>query len=188
MNNKWSKAEKITNNTYAVVVACSALTVHGVANGRTIPVAFVENDNENKIAPTINYHKNQKQGICTTQWGITEDKKYALLFLGFSIPTETPIVLFFDILKYGHVVTHIIKMRCLYLAIGTKDSKLSENLDCPKVLIEIKNDDFLEEWNKIFKKEYTKLLRKEFKLSQKDANDIFDKITEKVSIIEKIRL
>ena len=38
MNNKWSKVEKITDYIHAPVVACSALTSVGIANGRTIPV------------------------------------------------------------------------------------------------------------------------------------------------------
>lgn len=188
MKNKWSKAAKITDSIYSMVEACSTLTVQGVANGRTIPVLFVENDNENKIGSTINFHQTLKHGVCSTQWGVTEDNKYVLLFLNFSIPTETSIVLFFDILKYGHVVTHIIRMQCLYLAIGNKNSKLSENMDSPKVLIEVKNDEFLKEWTEIFKKEYTKYLRKKHKLSKKEAIDVFDRITKEVSIIEKIRL
>ena len=188
MKNNWSKSEKITDNIYSVVKACSALTIQGIANGRTIPVLYIENDEENKIANTIEFHKTAKQGACSTQWGITDDYKYALLFLKFSLPTEVPIVLFFDILKFGHVVTHIIRMQCLYLAIGDENSKLSENMDSNKILIEVKNNDFLEEWNKIFKKEYTKYLRKKYKLSKKEAYDVFDKITNDMSVIEKIRL
>lgn len=61
-------------------------------------------------------------------------------------------------------------------------------MDTHKVLIEVKNDDFLEEWNNIFKKEYTKYLRKEYKLTKKEAADVFDKITKEISVIEKIRL
>ena len=79
-------------------------------------------------------------------------------------------------------------MQCLYLAIGDENSKLSENMDSHKILIEVKNNDFLEEWNKIFKKEYTKYLRKKYKLSKKEAYDVFDKITNDMSVIEKIRL
>lgn len=188
MKNKWSKAEKVTETSRAMVVACSALTVQGVANGRTIPVIFVENDDENKIESAIKLHQNVKQGSCSTQWGITADNKYAILFLNFSLPTETPIALFFDIIKHGYVVTHIIRMQCLYLTIGNKSSKLSENLDSPKVLIEVKNEDFLKEWNEIFKKEYSKYLKKKHNLSKKDAVDIFNKITEEISIIEKLRL
>lgn len=120
MKNKWSKLEKITDNIYSEVKACSVLTVQGVANGRTIPVIFTENDDKNKIGTTIEFHRSVKQGVCSTQWGITEDNKYALLFLTFSVPTETQILLFFDVLKFGHVVTHIIRMQCLYLAIGDK--------------------------------------------------------------------
>ena len=141
MKNNWSKSEKITDNIYSVVKACSALTIQGIANGRTIPVLYIENDEENKIANTIEFHKTAKQGACSTQWGITDDYKYALLFLKFSLPTEVPIVLFFDILKFGHVVTHIIRMQCLYLAIGDENSKLSENMDSHKILIEVKNND-----------------------------------------------
>lgn len=188
MKNKWSKTEKITDNIYSEVKACSILTVQGIANGRTIPVIFAENDNENKIETTIKFHQTVKQGVCSTQWGITEDNKYALLFLVFSVPTETKILLFFDVLKFGHVVTHIIRMQCFYLAVGHKNSKLSEKMDTHKVLIEVKNDDFFEEWNSIFKKEYTKHLRSEYKLTKKEAADIFDKISKEVSVIEKIRL
>ena len=99
MKNKWSKTEKITDNIYSEVKACSILTVQGIANGRTIPVIFAENDNENKIETTIKFHQTVKQGVCSTQWGITEDNKYALLFLVFSVPTETKILLFYGDLQ-----------------------------------------------------------------------------------------
>ena len=104
MKNKWSKTEKITDNIYSEVKACSILTVQGIANGRTIPVIFAENDNENKIETTIKFHQTVKQGVCSTQWGITEDNKYALLFLVFSVPTETKILLFFDVLKFSSII------------------------------------------------------------------------------------
>ena len=188
MKSNWSKKEKIADMTPTMVMACSTLTIQGVANGRTIPVIFVEKDDENKIETAINLHKNVKQGICSTQWGATEDNKYVLLFLKFSLPTETNIVLMFDILKHGYIVTHILKMQCLYLAMGDEGSKLSENMDAPKILIEVKNEEFLEEWYKIFQKEYTKHLRKKHGLSKKEAVDIFEKITKEISIIEKIRL
>ena len=42
--------------------------------------------------------------------------------------------------------------------------------------------------NEIFKKEYSKYLKKNHNLSKKDAVDIFNKITEEISIIEKLRL
>lgn len=188
MNNKWSKAEKITDYIHTPVVACSALTSVGIANGRTIPVIFVENDDQGKIESAILLHKNVSQGACSTQWGVTKDNKYVLLFLGFSLPTETQVVLFFDILKHGYIVSHILRMQCMYLMVGTKDTKLSEHLASPKVLIEVKNEDFIQKWNKIFKKEYTKHLKKKHHISKKDAVEIFEKITKEISIMEKLRL
>ena len=187
MNDKWSKVQKVTDFTRSLVVSCSTLTSVGIANGKTIPVIFVENDSENKIESSILLHQNVKQGMCSTQWGITDDSKYAL-FLEFSLPTENRIVLLFDILKHGYIVAHILRMQCMYLMIGTKGAKLSQHLNSPKLLIEVKNEDFLPEWNKIFKKEYTKHLKKKHKLSKKDASEIFDKITQEISIIEKMRL
>lgn len=178
MNNKWSKAEKITDYIHAPVVACSALTSVGIANGRTIPVIFVENDDHNRINSSILLHKNVSQGACSTQWGITEDNKYALLFLVFSSTTETNVVVFFDLFKYGHIISHILRMQCMYLMVGNKDTKLSEHLDSPRVLIEVKNEDFLPEWSRIFKKEYTKHLKKKYHISKKEASEIFEKITQ----------
>ena len=188
MKNNWSKAQKITDFTHSMVVACSTLTSIGIANGKTIPVIFAENDNENKIKSSILLHQNVKHGMCSTQWGITNDNKYALLFLEFSLPTENRIVLLFDIIKHGYIIAHILRMQCMYLMVGTKSSKLSEHLNSPKVLIEVKNEDFLPEWNAIFKKEYTKYLKKNHKLSNKDASEIFERITQEISIIEEVRL
>ena len=47
MKSNWSKKEKIADMTPTMVMACSTLTIQGVANGRTIPVIFVEKDDEN---------------------------------------------------------------------------------------------------------------------------------------------
>lgn len=182
--NKKNKTEDIRTE----VVASAAIANVGVANGRNIPVVIVEDDVDAKISNLIATHEAVVNGSCSSQWGMTEGNEYAILILSFSTPVEEKVILFFDVIKYGILVNQILYSKCMYLMTGDKETKFSQNLTSPRILLEVPCDDFEKEWKKIYKKEYVKHLKKEYKLPKKVAEEVFDEIHDQMDIIKKLRM
>lgn len=188
---KMSKARKVKSQKDDIsteVVASAAIANVGVANGRNIPVVIVESDSDKKIEKLITTHQAVSNGSCTSQWGITVGNEYVILVLTFSTPVEQKLFLFFDVIKYGIIVNQILYSKCMYLMTGNKDTKFSEHLNEPRILLEIPCDDFEGEWKKIYKKEFSKFLQKKHKLAKREADEIFDKIHDKMDTIKTLRM
>ena len=120
-------------------------------------------------------------------WGITDDGKNAILILDFKNPIEQKVILLFDIIKFGILVNQILYAQCLWLMVGTENSKLSLCFDDKRIFIEVPIDAFETDWNEIFRKTYAKHLKKKHNLSMKAALEVFDKMIEEFEIIKTIR-
>lgn len=175
------------------VVASSTIACSGIADGRNIPVVFVESDERNKIDSILTMHEIVKEGNCESTWGIADDKKNAILILDFKDPIEQKVILLFDIIKFGIVVSQIIYAQCLCLMVGNESSKLSLCFDDKNIFIEVPIDtfetnSFVTVWNATFRKTYAKHLKKKYNLTMKVALEKFDKMKEEFEIIKTIRM
>lgn len=170
------------------VVATSTIACEGVANGRNIPVAIVEPDNDGIITDLIITHKSVNNGNCESQWGMTKGYEYAILALSFSSPVEQKIILLFDVIKYGSIVNQILYAKCLYLMTGDSETKLLEHISEPRILLELPCDDFQEDWNKIYRKKKTDYLRKKYGISKKEALKFFDNLQNELEIVKTLRM
>ena len=110
MRNKWKPKVTQTGDIIAKVSGSAAISVVGVANGRTIPVIIVLPDKENKIDAIINAHCGISAGDCESQWGCTFDHNVILLFLEFKNPVEARVIIPLDIIEYGAIIDQIIQM------------------------------------------------------------------------------
>lgn len=63
----WKLKSVKADDVIATVVNTAALSVAGVANGRTIPVIILQPDEENKIDAVINAHSGISEGNCVSQ-------------------------------------------------------------------------------------------------------------------------
>lgn len=185
---RFSKYKSTPNEIRLLVTASSAIASVGVANGRNIPVVFVPSDDDKKIDNIVSLHENIKEGTCFTSWGITADKKFAVLHLDFQVPVKQKVILFFDIIKFGIVVEQIMHSQCMFLTIGDEASKLSLCMGNKRILIDVCCDEFKDEWSDIFREEYAKHLKKKYKFSKKDALECFDKILKEWDILKKFRM
>ena len=170
------------------VMASATIASAHIANGRNIPVVFVEADEIGKMENIINVHETIKEGSCESLWGITKDKKNAVLIIDFKEPVEQRVILIFDIIKFGIVVNQILYAQCLLLMIGGENSKISLCLDSKRIFVEVPVDEFKPIWEKIFRKKYAKYLKKKHNLSRKASYEIFDKMIEEFEIVKTIRM
>lgn len=184
----YSKYKSSPDEIRLLVAASSAIASVDVANGRNIPVVFVPSDDNNKINDIISLHENIKEGNCITSWGITPDKKFAVLYLDFQDPVKQKVILFFDIVRFGIVVEQIMYSQCMFLTIGDEASKLSLCMGQKRILIDIYCDEFKDAWSDIFRTEYAKHLREKYNFSKKEALECFDKILKEWDILKKMRM
>lgn len=189
MKNKGTKMKFSSDSIImTLVVASASVAIANFANGRNLPVVFVEPDANNKIDNLLAAHQKIDSGDCFSQWGVNDDGKTVSLIITFNNPIEEKILLMFDIVKFGIVVDQILFYECMYLMTGNKKSKLSTSLNKDKILLEIPKNSFEEEWNKVYKNTFAKHLQKTHKLSKKDAYEVFDKLRNEANTIQKIRI
>ena len=180
------KKEKVNKEGRIVtkVVGTAAVSSVGIVRGKNIPVAIVESDNEGVIDHLISIHKSINSGECRSHWGLV-DKKYVVLILNFSVPMEQELALLFDIVKQGIVVDQIMNTNCLHIMTGKSGDKLSENMDKPRILVEITSVGFEKIWEKTFCNEYSKHLKKKYHLSCKQAKEIFEEMRKQINTLQK---
>lgn len=180
---KAKKSDILTN-----VVATATIASTGIANGRNIPVIIVKSDIDNKIDELIKIHQFVKNGCCESLWAVTNGYEYAMLILSFSSPIEQRIILFFDIIKQGLSVDQILYTKCMYLMTGDEDTRLSLNIDKPRLFLEVTCEGVSANWDTIYRKKYTKYLKNKYNINQKEAETIFNKIRDENNIIKTIRM
>lgn len=188
MKNKWKPRVDNKGDICAKVVNTAALSISGIANGRTIPVVILQSDPDQKIDTAINGHIGIPTGNCLSQWGRTWNGEKILLHLELSSPVAISILIPFDIIGNGPTIDQIIHTQCLYLMTGAPGTKLSENLDKARILLEIPSREFASEWQKMYKKRYCKHLRKTYHISRKASESVFEKIQEEFSSVKNLRV
>lgn len=186
--NKWKRYKMTDDDLICPVVASAAIATRGIANGKNVPVVFVEADHENRIQAILSIHKTTPEGNCTSSWGFTNNKKVAVLVLDFSDPVQERVVLLFDVIKFGVLVDQILYTQCLFLMVGSESSRLSLCLDEGRLQLEVPGEYYVEEWTKTYRKLYSKHLRKKYNLTQKQAFDTFDKMQEEFTRLKKLRI
>lgn len=170
------------------IVASSVVATSGVANGRNIPVVVVEDKSNNKIEEIIATHEFVPDGHCNSQWGRgLANNKEIVLKLEFDNPIIRTVIIYFDIIKFGIVVDQILHSQCMYLMTGNKDTKLVDDFNKNRILIEIPVYEFKDEWKSIYKNRFVKYLRKKKNLSKKEAQKIFDSMQQETSILKSFR-
>lgn len=148
----WKPKTVKADDVIATVVNTAALSVAGVANGRTVPVIILQPDEENKIDAVINAHSGISEGNCVSQWGCTNDRNTILLHLEFTEPIAVKIIIPLEIIRNGATIDQIIHTQCLYLMTGNPEMKLSQNLRKERILLEVPSREFTDEWRKLYKK------------------------------------
>ena len=111
----WKPESAKADDIIATVVNTAALSVAGVANGRTVPVVILQPDDENKIDAVITAHSGISEGNCESQWGCSYDRNTILLHLEFTEPVALKIIIPLDITHNGATIDQIIHTQCLYL-------------------------------------------------------------------------
>ena len=188
MAHEWKLGQLPDNVLLSQVVSGAHISSSGFANGRTIPVVFIEADSENRVKELIHIHKGIDNGNCNSQWSINVKRDRPFLHLSFTSPQQLNLVISFDVVKYGLLVDQILYSQCMYLAVGEPNCSLSENIDCEKILLEIPETGFASQWERLYPKMFCKHMKKKYGTTKKDALAHLEKMRSHFEYVKKMRM
>lgn len=109
----------------------------------------------------VKAQEEQPPGDVKSGWGrLSKSKKFISLILVFERPSQTTVILEFDIVKQGILIESILTAQSLYLQPGHPGDRLSTTLHNSKIIAEIPDMGFREEWKKMFPNELEAYFRK----------------------------
>jgi len=170
------------------VIDISSIAGKGVADGKMIPLLFLNTEDRPDIEEAIINHINVDFGDVETLWV----KKLSLfsrsgLFLLVILkkPSLCNILITFDIFKHGLGIDLIVENGGFYLQSSKHGTKFIENPDAPKIMVEMISTDFVNDWNRMFHSEVAKTLRKKHKVSATKAASL---ATDYINEMRKINI
>lgn len=134
-------------------IADGAISAPFTADGRLIPVVIIDTLDDETLINLISIHEDTPPGDVVSIWGYHRfSRKNVFLELIFQQPLEYHIVIKFDLSKHLLLVDCIIQSRAIYLQPGKPGHKLSNDINAPKILIEIPARTTFNKWDSILYK------------------------------------
>jgi hypothetical protein len=153
------------------IVADGAIATVGVGEGRLIPLVILDTSSRLDFEEYIRVHQYVGAGDVKCQWGqlIGHDNTVALV-LSFLRPAELVVIVEFDLQKHhGVLVEQVLGSKALYIQAGREGDRLKDDVNVPKVILEVPDTGFGRKfWDKIYSR-YTAAKMREGGLSRADA-------------------
>ncbi|TCB91604.1 hypothetical protein E0H26_25280 [Micromonospora zingiberis] len=166
---KPTRVEKISLDLRLPIVADGALAGPQV-EGSLVPVLIVDTTRRPEIEELIRVHQFVPNGDITSQWGIVEKQPDMVgLMLDFHRPVRARAVLTFSIEDEAILVESALTAKAVYLQSGSAGDIFSQNLDNPRILIEVPAEDFRPKWDQVFLRRMTDVLRRKNAITEKEA-------------------
>jgi hypothetical protein len=151
------------------IVWDAAIATTIIGDGRLIPLLIIDASERPDVSELVRIHKHLPLGDVICQWGDLDagDGKIDL-FLRFERPVELVLILQFDVVRQGGLVDYILIAKAVYIQPGREGDRFVASMDNPRILVEIPDTGFQEEWNRMFHKHILLDLRRRG-LSRKEA-------------------
>jgi hypothetical protein len=145
------------------IVADAAVSTRGVHGGKMLPVLLLDTSNRPDVAEFIRVHESLGPGDVEFNWGKIEGHEGTVaLFLRFIRPIELFLVLEFDIVRQGILVDQALTGQGIYLTRAERpDDRLKNNINRPKVIVEVGDTGFRQIWDELLRKHLVKHFREE---------------------------
>ncbi len=139
----------------------AAIATIGTGHGRLIPLLILDTTERPDLAEVIRVQAHFPEGDVVVQWGALPERcNHIALFLQFQRPSERAAVIEFDIAKHGILVEHILTSHALYIQAGKPGNRLIHDLNVPKMLVEVPDTGFRQQWDKLYVENVTKRMIK----------------------------
>lgn len=143
------------------IVGDGAIGVPEFGDGRIIPVLVIDCGKRQDIQDLICAHEHSPPGDVKVTWGAKPRQKHSVyLVLEFERPGEVICLLQFKLEQHGMLVDGILRSKGLYLQPLASGAGVAEGLEGPKILVEVPDTDFIEQWDKVFRKHLLKSFKK----------------------------
>jgi hypothetical protein len=185
---KPTKAERIPLDRQLPIVADAALAAP-VAEGSLVPVLIVDTSYRPDIAELIRVHEFLPPGDVASQWALVDKQPDTVaLLLDFVRPIHTRAVLLFSIERQAILVESALTAKAIYLQSGNAGDLFSQNLDQPRILIEIPPESFRAKWDQVFLERMTTVLRKQNAISRQQADGLARELIRQLRSITNFRM
>ncbi|WP_145751754.1 hypothetical protein [Nitrospirillum amazonense] len=133
------------------IVSDGAISHPDVADGKLIPLVILDTTNRPDLSEFIRAHLFLGAGDVSCQWGqMIDHPETVCLILTFARPSQLVAAIEFSIpAGNGIIVEHILAAKALYIQAGKEGDLLRDNLDAPKVILEVPDTKFRRIWDKI---------------------------------------
>jgi hypothetical protein len=143
------------------IVADGAISSQGTCGGRLIPLVIVDTSARPDIDDFIRVH-----GLLVTpgdvhaQWGQIEHKESTVvLWLKFIRPVEISFAVEFNVVGQAILVEQALSNKGLYIQGGRDGDRLTNDINRPKVFMEIVDTGYQKYWEHTFLQAYAKSFR-----------------------------
>ena len=171
------------------IVADGAIAHPGIGEGRLIPLIILDTASRADVEEYIRVHQYVTTGDVTCQWGqvIGHDHTVALI-LSFSRPATLVVIVEFDLQRnHGFIVEQVLLTKALYIQAGREGDRLKNDLDIPKVILEVPETEFGRTFWGAFHLNYTTKKMRERGLNRADAKRAAKKVIEEMRRLSGIR-
>lgn len=172
------------------IVADGAIAHPGIGEGKLIPLIILDTSSRADVEEYIRVHQYVAAGDVTCQWGqvIGHDNTVALI-LSVLRPATLVMIVEFDLQKHhGFLVEQVLSARALYIQAGREGDRLKNNLNLPKVILEVPDSEFGRKFWDAIHLEYTARKMRERGLSRADAKRAAKKVVEEMRELGGIRM
>lgn len=187
MKQLWHRAD-ILDGEPVPIVADGAVATTAVGEGRLILVLILDTSKRPDIEDLVKAQARLPAGDGKSQWGRPyRSKSEIALVLRFERPINALVILEFNVADQGILIEQILKAKSLYLQPGRKGDRLTSTLENPRMLVEVPELGFSEEWKKIWPKEVAKKFRK-LGLKRRDARAAAEKVISDIQEFSGFRM
>lgn len=143
------------------IVADGAIATEALGEGRLIPLIIVDAHNRADIVEIVRIHQHTGQGDVGAQWVQIEGRPGTVsLVLRFIRPAEATAIVEFDLgQNQGVLVDQILSANGLYLQCGVEGDRLRDDVQRPKLVIEVPDTGFKKDWDRIYKRHWVERLK-----------------------------
>lgn len=153
---------RIRKEDYLTLVGDGVIGNSKIADGRLIPVLILDTTIKKDLESLVQMHEQLGGGDVTSVWGYHPfNHKVVVLLLYFNYPIELKLAISFNVLKHSSIIDGILISRAVYLQPGIPGDKISDNINAPKVVVEIPARTTFDKWDKILYKTISKKLKKQ---------------------------
>lgn len=156
-----------------VPVAGDAAIAGPIVDGRMVPLLILDTSRRPDIDELIRVQAHMPPGDVTVSWGALPDNPDSvILVLDFTRPMETKIVVSFSIERQAILIDNAIAAKAVYLQAGRAGDRLIHDPNRQKILVEIPDTEFAQNWESLFLNRMTSYISKASKISKRKAYPI----------------